>query len=82
MMCNDQMAKPYQEAGAGKAELAMDIEISVIVLAAVVPWALACSVPLKFMQVGYEIVPLSFYLFLIPICYAIQKKVANPFKGE
>lgn len=82
MMCNDLMAKPYQEAGAGKEELAMDIENSVIVLAAVVPWALACSVPLKFMQVGYEIVPLSFYLFLIPICYAIQKKVANPFKGE
>ena len=82
MMCNDILAKPYQEQGASKAELAMDIENSVIVLAGVVPWALACSVPLKFMQVGYEIVPLSFYLFLIPICYGIQKKVANPFKGE
>lgn len=82
MMCNDILAKPYQEQGASKEELAMDIENSVIVLAAVVPWALACSVPLKFMQVGYEIVPLSCYLFLIPICYAIQKKVANPFKGE
>ena len=82
MMCNDFLAKPYQEQGASKEELAMDIENSVIVLAAVVPWTLACAVPLQFMQVGYEIVPLSFYLFLIPICYAIQKKVANPFKGE
>jgi len=82
MMCNDILAKPYQEQGVSKEELAMDIENSVIVLAAVVPWALACSVPLHFMQVGYEIVPLSFYLFLIPICYAIQKKVANPFGKE
>ena len=82
MMCNDILSKPYQEQGASKEELAMDIENSVIVLAGVVPWALACSVPLKFMQVGYEIVPLSFYLFLIPICYGIQKKVANPFQSE
>lgn len=82
MMCNDILSKPYQEAGASKEELAMDIENSVIVLAAVVPWVIACSVPLSFMEVGYEVVPFSCYLFLIPICYAIQKKVANPFKGE
>ncbi len=82
MMCNDILSKPYQESGASKEELAMDIENSVIVLAAVVPWVIACSVPLSFMEVGYEVVPFSCYLFLIPICYAIQKKVANPFKGE
>lgn len=82
MMCNDILGKPYEEAGASKSELAMDIENSVIVLSATVPWVLACSVPLNFMQVGYEIVPLSFFLYLIPICYAIQKKVANPFRTE
>lgn len=82
MMCNDILSKPYEEAGASKAELAMDIENSVIVLSATVPWVLACSVPLNFMQVGYEVVPLSFFLYLIPICYGIQKKVANPFKTE
>ena len=80
MMCNDILAKPYEEAGASKTELAMDIENSVIVLSATVPWVLACSVPLGFMQVGYEVVPLSFFLFLIPICYGVQKKVANPFR--
>lgn len=79
MMCNDILGKPYEEAGASKDELAMDIENSVIVLSATVPWVLACSVPLNFMQVGYEVVPFSFFLFLIPICYGIQKKVANPF---
>ncbi len=82
MMCNDLLSKPYEEAGASKEELAMDIENSVIVLAAVVPWCIACSVVLNFLQASYSIVPLSFFLYLIPICYGIQKKVANPFKGE
>lgn len=80
MMCNDILGKPYEEEGASKTELAMDIENSVILLAATVPWALACSVVLNFLQVGYEIVPLSCFLYLVPICYGIQKKVANPFR--
>lgn len=82
MMCNDILKKPYEESGASKEELAMDMENSVILLAGIVPWAIACSVPLGFMQVGFEAVPLSFFLFLVPICYGIQKKVANPFPSE
>ena len=82
MMCNDILKKPYEEMGATKEELAMDMENSVILLAGIVPWAIACSVPLGFMQVGFEAVPLSFFLFLVPICYGIQKKVANPFPSE
>ncbi|MGN0659990.1 MAG: Na+/H+ antiporter NhaC family protein [Emergencia sp.] len=82
MMCCDILRKPYEEAGASKEELAMDIENSVIVLCAVVPWTLACRVPLAFLQIDYRAVPLAFMLYLIPVCYAIQKKVANPFRGE
>lgn len=82
MMCNDILKKPYEEDGASKEELAMDMENSVILLAGVVPWAIACSVPLSFMQVGFAAVPLSLFLFLVPLCYGIQKKVANPFTKE
>ena len=82
MMCCDLMKKPYMEAGASKQELAIDMENSVILLAGAVPWAIACSVPLGFMQVGLAAVPMSFYLFLVPVCYGIQKKVANPFRAE
>lgn len=82
MMCCDLLKRPYEELGAQKEELAMDMENSVILLSAVVPWVLACSVVLDFLQVGYSIVPLSFFLFLTPICYGIQKKVANPFSKE
>lgn len=80
MLCNDILKKPYEHRGATKEELAMDMENSVILLAGTVPWAIACSVPLGFMQVGFAAVPLSLFLFLVPICYAVQKKVANPFR--
>lgn len=82
MMCCDILKQPYEEAGASKEELAIDLENSVILLAAVPPWVLACSVPLNFMQVGYGAVPLGFFIYLVPLCYALQKKVANPFRGE
>lgn len=82
MMCCDLLKQPYAEAGASKQELAMDMENSVILLAGAVPWAIACSVPLGFMQVGFAAVPLSVFLYLVPICYGIQKKVANPFRAE
>ncbi|HKM28530.1 MAG TPA: Na+/H+ antiporter NhaC family protein [Anaerovoracaceae bacterium] len=73
MMVSDIFKKPYEEDGATREELAMDIESSVIVLSGVVPWAIACSVPLKFMQVGFGAVPLSILIFLIPITYGLTK---------
>lgn len=82
MMCCDFLKKPYETLGARKEELAIDLENSVILLAGTVPWAIACSVPLSFMQVGIAAVPFSFYLYLVPICYGIQKIVSNPFTKE
>ncbi|MEG0292131.1 MAG: Na+/H+ antiporter NhaC family protein [Anaerovoracaceae bacterium] len=75
MMCNDLLAKPYEEAGATKEELAIDIENSVIVIAGLVPWCLACSFPLKAMGVGINALPFSFFVYLMPICYAFTKKI-------
>lgn len=74
MMCNDIVKKSYLEDENNSVELAIDLENSVILLSGVVPWALACSLPLKFLQVGYEAVPWAVYLFLVPICYCITKR--------
>lgn len=52
----------------------IDIENSVIVIAGLVPWCIACSVPLAMLGVGAEAVPLAFYLWLIPLCTAIARK--------
>jgi len=74
LMCNDLLTKPYLETGGSRQELAMDIENSTIVIVGLVPWAIACSVPLTFFGVGYGALPWSLYLYLIPVCYVFTKR--------
>lgn len=64
----------YEQQGASREEFALDIENSVIVLTATIPWALACSVPLNFLKVDYRAIPFSFLLYFIPFTYGITKK--------
>lgn len=75
MMVNDIMKKTYIDAGSSESELAIDMENSVIILAGIVPWTIACTVPLEFMQTGYGALPYSLLLYMIPLCYGIQKKL-------
>lgn len=74
MMCNDMLKKPYADTGAGKQELCIDLENSVIILAPVVPWTIACTVPLSFLQVETGAMLYAFYVFLLPVCYGLTKK--------
>ena len=48
-------------------ELAANIGNSAVNLAGLVPWAIAATVPLTTMEVGPEALPLSFYLYLLPL---------------
>ncbi|MEG0923970.1 MAG: Na+/H+ antiporter NhaC family protein [Anaerovoracaceae bacterium] len=74
MMCSDVLTKPYLEEGGTREELAMDIENSVIIIAAIIPWAISCSVPLEILQVGLGAIPFSILIFMIPLCYGLTKK--------
>lgn len=75
IMCSDLMSKPYERQGAGRSELAVDIENSVIVMSGLVPWAIACTVPLGMMGVGIEALIYSVLLYLIPLCYVFTKSI-------
>lgn len=66
--------QPYKSRG-GTSQ-AVDIGNSTIVIAGLVPWAIASSVPLKFMGVGPEALPYAFLLYAIPVCYLFTKKQA------
>ena len=74
LMCNDLLTKPYLDTGGSRQELAIDIENSTIVVVGLVPWAIACSVPLTFFGVGIGALPWASYLYLVPICYLFTKK--------
>ena len=56
-------------------ELAANIGNSVINLAGLVPWAIAASVPLTAMEVSAAALPLSFYLYLVPLwCWFVSRR--------
>ena len=56
-------------------ELAANIGNSVINLAGLVPWAIAASVPLTTMEVSAAALPLSFYLYLVPLwCWFVSRR--------
>ena len=74
LMCNDLLTKPFLDTGGNRQELAIDIENSTIVIVGLVPWAIACSVPLTFFGASNGALIWAFYLYLIPICYFFTKK--------
>ena len=54
----------------------MDIENSGILVAGLVPWCIACSVPLAMLGAGAAAVPFAFYLWLVPLCDVLRRKRA------
>ena len=45
-----------------------------IMIGGMVPWSIACTVPLGFMGADPSAVPYAFFFWLVPICYALTKK--------
>ena len=44
------------------------------ILAGIIPWSLACSVPLQFIGVGPECLPFAFFIYLAPLCNCIRSR--------
>ena len=61
-------------------EMAMDIENSGILIAGLVPWSIACSIPLTMLGASYGAVGYALLLWLIPICYLFTKRFFYPRK--
>ena len=61
-----------------KDELAQDMENSGIMIAGLIPWSIACSVPLSMLGSDLRSVPYAVLLWLTPICYALTKRFFYP----
>ena len=59
-------------------ELAQDMENSGIMIAGLVPWSIACSVPLSMLGSDVRSVPYAVLLWLTPVCYALTKRIFYP----
>ena len=74
MMAYPLLRDVYERCGHGNAELALDVENSGIVMAALVPWNIAGSVPLQMLDAGSAAIPYMVLLYMIPLCYGVTKK--------
>ena len=74
LMCNDLMKRPYRDCGGNSEELAMDMANSVVLISGLIPWSIACNVPLTFMGADPSSVPYALYLYIVPAVYWFTKK--------
>ena len=75
IMCRQCMARNYADDRAGRIALMLDIENSVITLCGLVPWCIACSVPLRMLGCGISALPFAAYLYLVPVCWQISLRM-------
>lgn len=73
VMSGQLLEEEYRRRGLPPMELAENIGNSVVNLAGLVPWAIAATVPLTAMEMSAAILPLAFYLYLLPLwCWAAE----------
>ncbi|NCB53217.1 MAG: hypothetical protein EOM54_15280, partial [Clostridia bacterium] len=65
----------YAEKGAEKEELAADIGNSILMIAGLIPWSIAATVPLAMLNVGLGALQLSVFLYAVPLCYLFSKQI-------
>lgn len=78
IMLKQMMGKVYREAGAPNEEFAMDIANSGVMIAGLVPWCIACAVPLQMLGVGVKALAYALLMYSIPICYLLTKQWFYP----
>ena len=82
MMAHQLLGSIYEKEGKEHEEFAMDIANSIVTIAGLVPWSIACSVPLSMLGVGISALPYACYLYFVPICYLFTKKFFFPVKSS
>ena len=78
VLCNQAVTSMMGEQLLGRAyadreELAMDIENSGILIAGLIPWSIACSIPLAMLGADGRAIPYALLLWLIPLCSLFTK---------
>lgn len=68
MICGQLMQPLYTARGYSGERLALDIANSTVTIAGLIPWSVACTVPLSMMGAGLDAIPYACFLYLIPLC--------------
>ena len=77
IMTSQLMSRPYRENNISDSEFALDMSNSVVMTAALVPWCIACSVPLGILGASFSALEYACYIYLIPFCWLITRNFVN-----
>ena len=72
IMCRQVMERCYGDTPGERQALMLDIENSIITIAALVPWCIASSVPIRLLGCGIAAIPFAAYLYLVPVFWQIH----------
>jgi NhaC family Na+:H+ antiporter len=78
LMDEQLLSESYRKRGASRTELAIDISNSGVMIAGLIPWSIAISVPLSMLDMGNEAILWCVLLYLIPLCYLPTKRFFRP----
>lgn len=78
MMTAQLLRRPCENNNIENKTFALDISNSTVITAPLIPWCIACSVPLSIMGTGIKSLLCACYLYLIPICYTFTRKNSSP----
>lgn len=76
------LQKVYNENNLDKYNLAIDIENSVVVIAALIPWNVAGVIPSSTLSIDSGFITYACYLYLLPILTLIIKMISLRYKRE
>ena len=74
IMCRQCMGKNYADTPEGRTEMMLDIENSVVTICGLVPWCIACSVPLGMLGCDARSLIFAAYLYLTPLCWYLSRR--------
>ena len=77
LLTNQLISNTYKKEKRDKYELALDIEDTAVVLSPLIPWNIAGAVPAAALTATAGFIPFAFYLYLIPICNLIAKRLKS-----
>lgn len=81
LLTSQLMKKTYEKSGKSNEDLAIDIENTSVVLSGIIPWCIGITVPAAMLGLSsMEIIPWSFYLYLIPIVNLFYKLIPKKTK--
>lgn len=75
------MERYYREHSLSGQDMARDVGNTVLNLVGMIPWAIACSVPLTNMGSNFTSIPFAVFLYLVPLCAWLTRNGGKRKKG-